>query len=165
MKAANAVGDGFAAMGAGAMNGAEMLKSAGQAIFGAVGDMIITEGKANIATGLGRLLKSYGSDGGPLLAQGIAMTALGGFIKAKAGGGFSGGEGPSPTGGGGGGGAAPTNVPPQFGPEVLEETEPRTQINVNIEGNVLDSRSSSLQIVELINEAFNRDGVIVEQGV
>ena len=164
MKAANAVGDGFAAMGAGAMNGAEMLKSAGQAIFGAVGNMIITEGKANIATGLGRLLKSYGADGGPLLAQGIAMTALGGFIRAKAGGG-GGSDGPSPTGGGGGGGVAPTNVPPQFGPEVLEETEPRTQINVNIEGNVLDSRSSSLQIVELINEAFNRDGVIVEQGV
>lgn len=165
-KAANAIGDGFAAMGAGAMKGSEMLKAAGQAIFGAVGDMIITEGKANIATGLGRMLKTYGADGGPLLAQGLAMTALGGFIKAKAGGGFGGGEGPSPTGGGGGGGAgAPSNIPPQFGPEVLEEQEPRTQINVNIEGNVLDSRSSSLQIVELINEAYNRDGVIVEQGV
>ena len=162
-KAANAVGDGFAAMGAGAMGFSDVLKTASQAIFGSIADMIITEGKANIATGLGRIFK--GDPTGPaLLGQGLAMTALGGFIRAKAGGGGS--DGPSPTGGGGGGGAtAPTNVPPQFGPEVLEETEPRTQINVNIEGNVLDSRSSSLQIVELINEAFNRDGVIVEQGV
>ncbi len=164
MKAANAIGDGFAAMGAGAMNFSDVLKTAGQAIFGSIADMIITEGKANIATGLGRILKGDPT-GGALMGQGLAMTALGGFIKAKAGGGFGGGEGPSPTGGGGGGATAPTNVPPQFGPEVLEETEPRTQINVNIEGNVLDSRSSSLQIVELINEAFNRDGVIVEQGV
>lgn len=164
--AVSALSKGFEAMGAGAMKGSEMVKAAGQAIFGAIGDMIITEGKVNIATGLGRMLKTYGADGGPLLAQGLAMTALGGFIKAKAGGG-GGSGGPSPTGGGGGagGGAAVTNEPPEFGPEVLQEQEPRTQINVNIEGNVLDSRSSSLQIVELINEAYNRDGVIVEQGV
>lgn len=164
--AASALSKGFAAMGAGAMSGADMVKMAGRAMMDTFAEQMIAKGQLYMVDGAAMLFQGNAAGAG-LMVKGAALSALGGLVSAKLGTGGAGGAGGAAGGGGGAGGgtAAARNEPPEFGPEVLEEQEPRTQINVNIEGNVLDSRSSSLQIVELINEAYNRDGVIVEQGV
>lgn len=163
--AAKAFSQGFAAMGAGAMNGSEMVKMAGRAMMDTFAEQMIAKGQLYMVDGAAMLFSGNPAGLG-LIGQGAALSALGGMVSAKLGtGGGGGGISAGGVGGGGASGGGVVAAPPEFGPEVLEEQEPRTQINVNIEGNVLDSRESSLQIVDLINQAYNRDGVIVEQGI
>jgi hypothetical protein len=100
--------------------------------------------------------------GGPLIAAGAALATFGGLLKA-----FSGGK--SKAGGGAdtGGGIAssPASSTELTQPENLQRAEAGTQVSVVIQGDVLDSDESGSRIVGLINSAFDKKGVVINQGV
>jgi len=49
-------------------------------------------------------------------------------------------------------------------PDKAQRQEPQNVLNVTINGDVLDSDESSMRIVKLINEAYDKKGVVLRQG-
>jgi hypothetical protein len=49
-------------------------------------------------------------------------------------------------------------------PDKAQRQEPQNVLNVTINGDVLDSDESSMRIVRLINEAYDKKGVVLRQG-
>lgn len=65
----------------------------------------------------------------------------------------------------GGGIAASPSPSTELAPtESLTRQEPGTQVSVVIQGDVLDSDESGSRIVRLINDAFDKKGVVISQG-
>lgn len=141
--------------------GKSIFQDFGRFVLGLIGDLAIRIGQVAIAAGLA--IESIGKlSGTQAVIAGAALIAIGSIIKSLAGGsgGSEGGGGVSPVSAGGIGGGFVTPDDTFVTPET-EQREPETRIAVNITGDVLDSRESGLRIVELINEAFDRDGAIV----
>ncbi len=137
--------------------GEEGFRNFGKAIAGILGDLSIQLGETLILSGLGvEALKSLG--GTAAIAAGAGLVALGTILKS-----FS---------GGGGGASAPSGTTPAggiFTPDTVADTpvevrEPDTQINVNIQGDVLDSEETGLRVVEIINNAYDKEGVVINRG-
>lgn len=132
-------------------------------ILGILGDMAIQIGQILIAIGLA--LDSLraalaGAPGGIVVAAGVALIVLGGLLKALAGAGAVAG---AATGGAGGGGTGPaeTSTEVEIGP--TEAQKPKTEVAINIQGNVLDRRESGLAIAEVLQEYFDtNDGVLAK---
>lgn len=149
----------FAALGGALQRGTNAFSAFGNAILGVLGDIaiqigttIVTAGKAiealaaSIATGLG----------GFAIVGGLALIALGGFLKSLAGAG--GGQAIPGFASGAGGGVidgATGTVPI----EETAETDDRTAVTVNVEGTVIDPKTTGLQIAEVLQEAFDSTGV------
>lgn len=78
-------------------------------------------------------------------------------------------------GGGGGGGASfdvgggiassPSTSTDLTQPQDLQRAEATTGVSITIQGDVLDSDESGSRIVSLINSAFDKKGVVINQGV
>ncbi len=97
---------------------------------------------------------------GVAAAQNIAKIA-------SVGGGGSGGAASSfdPGSGGGGIAASPSPSTELTQPQDLQRQEVGTSVSVVIQGDVLDSEESGSRIVSLINNAFDKKGVVINQGV
>lgn len=153
------IGNAFNKFGAALKNG----EDAGQAFASAVGDSIVSVasqfGDFFIQTGIGKLAVSYGADatGYTMIAAGAALKILAGAAGAKS----SAGAGDS---GGGGIAAAPSLVTDNQPTQNLEREKASTQVSVVIQGDVLDSDESGSRIVNLINTAFDKKGVVIQQG-
>lgn len=119
-----------------------------------------------VVDGYAAILSAYkaGSEFGPVTAAAFAAAAgiaaavhLANLTSAAGGGG---GSISAPASGGGvasgteapAGGSLSSNLPPQ---------KPQTAIEVNIAGSVLDSHETGLRIVDLLNTAFDQNGVVV----
>jgi len=159
---ASGLGAGFAAFGAALAKGENALDAFLKSFLGALGQMMIQQGTAFILQGLGfSVIPGLQASGGTLIATGAALAVAGGALTAVSGGSTS-------TSGGAGGGEA---IGLAGTPEDLttlqaeERLEPSTHIAVNIQGDVLDSEESGTRIVQLINDAFDRSGIIVNQAV
>lgn len=67
--------------------------------------------------------------------------------------------------GGGGIAASPSTSTDLTQPQDLQRAEATTGVSVTIQGDVLDSDESGSRIVALINSAFDKKGVVINQGV
>jgi hypothetical protein len=94
-------------------------------------------------------------------AAGIGLIIFGSALKASVGKG--GGAGAAATSGSGGGVSAPASPTTELSP-TQERAKPDTNVQVVIQGDVLDSDESGSRIVQLINNAFDKKGVAVQQG-
>jgi hypothetical protein len=135
--------------------GQSALKAFGSSILGFIGDIMIQIGTSVL--GIGQAMEAIrasivGMTGGPAIFAGIALIALGTLLKSLSGGGGESGGGGIGT--GGAGGATSTAVEQ---PEI-EEQKPMTQVAINVQGDVLDSRDTGMRIVDLIKEYTDRNG-------
>jgi hypothetical protein len=156
------------------INGGKAWNNFGSTVLGILGDLLINIGQSIIAASeaikaLALALSNpiTGFIGG--LIAGAALIALGGALKALAGANAGGSSGsfspaPAPTFGGGvtdvGGRQATL---PEISNEDRER-QARQDVQVVIHGDVLDSDETGLRIVDLINKAFDKQGVTVRRG-
>lgn len=156
------VGNAFNKFGSALKNGAD----AGKAFESAIGDTIAGVasqfGDLFIQTGIGKLALSYGAD-----ATGYALIAAGAALKLIVGMSGAGGSAASTAGSSGGGGIAssPSTSTDLTPTQDLQRAEATTGVSVVIQGDVLDSDESGSRIVNLINQAFDKKGVVINQGV
>lgn len=133
-------------------------------IFGIFGDMAITIGTTLIAAGLGmEALRAsiVGMTGGPALFAGIALVAVGTLLKALSGGG-GGPETATTTAAVGPGGVAPPPDVTSITEQPPADRNRKTEVAVNIQGNVLDRKETGLEIANVLQEFFDKqDGVLV----
>lgn len=163
---AGGLGQAFAAAGQAFAKGENALEAFGKTMLGIFGDIAIQLGTQFILQGTGWSVNppTLGS-GAPLIAAGAALATFGGVLKAASGSGGISGSPPAQATGGTGGGGGLTTSPDDFGniaeTEFPEIVDPGPRIEVNIAGDVLDSDESALRIVDLINSAFDKQGVTV----
>ena len=106
----------------------------------------------------------FGFEGPAAIAAGIGMLVAGGALKALAGGGGGGGGVAAAPATGAGGVAASTaaGVSPLTGqPDVQEQG---TNVQVVVQGNILNNKESALYIAEVLNESFRSNGTVVATG-
>lgn len=163
----NGAGSAFAAFGQSLANGQNALKAFAQAFLGVIGQTAVQLGTSFILQGIALSLNPLTpGSGGPLIAAGAALATFGGALSALAGGGGG------PAGGGvgvarsgaGSFGEPGTPLGEPVATEEFERQDPTAQVQVNIQGDVLDSQESGLRIVSLLNEAFDRDGAVITNG-
>lgn len=156
------VGNAFNKFGSALKSGAD----AGKAFESAIGDTIAGVasqfGDLFIQTGIGKLALSYGTD-----ATGYALIAAGAALKLLVGMSGAGGSTAASASSDGGGGiaASPSTSTDLTQPQDLKRAEATTGVSVVIQGDVLDSDESGSRIVSLINAAFDKKGVVINQGV
>ena len=167
----------FAALGGALAKGENGFKAFSSAVIGALGGLAIQMGTVLVGMGLGfsalgPIMPIWGLSGASAIAAGIGLITLGGAIQALAGGGGGGapvgGGAAGATGGGasgaGGGGIASTDSA-LLGQEEEIERKPTTTVNVNVQGNVLNTRDTALHIADVMNEHFNSTGVVLTGAV
>lgn len=136
-------------------------------VLGALGDMSIAIGTNLVAQGIGinALASALATlNGGAAIAAGAALIALGGALKALSGG-MGGG---SPVGAPGTPGGSPVITSPMTETpldQTVQDQAPQNDVTVNIRGDVLDSDETGLRIVDIINTAFDKQGVVIKRGV
>jgi hypothetical protein len=120
-----------------------------------LGNVFIAIGVAQNATPI------LGLSGSGAIAAGLALHVLAGALGTMGGGA----EG-TPTAGASAGnqslGPDLNQIPTK--PDQGQRQEPQNVLNVTINGDVLDSDESSMRIVKLINEAYDKKGVVLRQG-
>jgi len=147
-----AVGNAFAGFGKALASGENAVKAFAKAFIGAIGGMLIQLGQGYILQGIAASANPLApGSGAGLIAAGAALATFGGILSAI---------------GGGGGGAAggsgvsaetPTSVPTQDLNQ-LEQEKPGNQIEVNIQGDVMDSTDTGLRIVDIIKQYGDLNG-------
>jgi hypothetical protein len=158
----NGIGGAFSAMGGALAKGENAWESFGKSILKSLGQLLMFFGNMLIAIGIGLSTVPFlfGLQGPAAIAAGIAATVLGGALMALGGGG----GGTSPQAGGGVAGGS-TEAPSQPGQiQTLASTanqQAQTQVQLVVQGNILDRRATGLELVEVLNEAFGSQGVVV----
>ena len=161
----NAIGQGFAQFGAALVNGENALEAFAKAFIGSIGQMAIQSGTRFILEGLAYMSNPYtASIGASMVATGATLAAFGGAIAAFAGATSSG---PGATAGGGatgagyGGGFDSGPSLTDIAPQDLEPQTPKTEINLTINGNILDRRETGLEIAQILEEQFGDQGLVL----
>lgn len=158
------ISQGLAKIGENLARGQGAFQDFGKVLMGILGDVAIQIGTLLVSMGLGieQLKVALATfNGAALVAAGAALVVLGGALKA-----MSGGLGSSAPAASGGGVAASPSATTELTPtEQLTRAEPQTAVQVTIQGDVLDSDESGSRIVSLINQAFDKKGVVLNQGV
>lgn len=155
--------NGIAAFGAALVKGGSAFKTFGKSLLGSLGDLAISIGKTILFSGIAieALKKSLVAfTGVGAVVAGIALIAIGGALKALAGG--SGGGGSSNSTGsaisqGSSGGAVQAAADSDVGQSRVERGP---NVVVNVEGNILDRRQTGLELAEVISEAFGGQAVV-----
>lgn len=135
-------------------------------VLGALGDLSIQIGTNLIAQGIGinALASALASlNGAAAIAAGATLVALGSALKAIGGG--LGGAGTPAAGTPGGSPVATTPATDTPIDQTVQERSPQNDVTVNIRGDVLDSDETGLRIVDIINSAFDKQGVVIKRGV
>ena len=154
----NAAANAFSSFGRALATGQDALKAFGQALLAAFGQSLVQLGTGFILQGVAQSLAGFGS-GAPLIAAGAALATFGGVLSGLSGG-ASGGAGATTSAGGGIAGSGGTFDSDVTAP-AEEREDPGTSVQVTIQGDVLDSDETGTRIVSLINDAFEKDGVVV----
>ena len=157
----NIVKQGVSRIGAALNQGGSAFGDFTKVVLNILGDLAIQIGGELVAIGLGieALRTSLATlTGGTAIAAGLALIALGGLLKSFGGTGLSA-QGAGASTPDTGGGFAPTSP-------VLEDqpanARRQTEVNINIEGNILDRRDSGLEIARVLQEYFDtNNGVLV----
>ena len=153
---------GVAKIGANLANGVGAFDDFGKTVLGILGDFAIQMGGLLIAMGIGIdnikvALATWNAAG--LIAAGVALVLIGGALKAMS-------SGPAGAAASGGGIASSPSSSTELTPaESLTRQQPGTSVSLTVQGNILDSDESGSRIVALINSAFDKKGVVINQGV
>ena len=154
------VAGGFAAVGAALVKGENALEAFGKAFAAAIGQAAVQLGTRFILEGVAISFNPFlggPAVGGPLIAAGAALATFGGALGAIAGGG-----GAAATGGGGGGEVSGGISGDIEEDEAVAEVPETTAVNIVIQGDVLDSEESGLRIANILNDAFDKQGVVIK---
>lgn len=161
-KLGSGIGAGFAALGGALAKGENAIGAFGKTMLGVMGDIAIQIGTILIAAGLGWSFIPGFQASSAAIPQGIALTVIGGALKAFAGG--VGGSGASTsTTASGGGGVTDTTINGDVTPDTAvaqEIADQGPQISVTVQGNILDRRETGLELAEVIREAFDGNAVV-----
>lgn len=159
----NGVGGAFQAMGAALVKGENAFAAFGKAVLGMFGDLAIQLGQFYLALAFANLISfNYAAAAGNFAAAAL-LFALGGALKALAGGG-GGGASASASAGGSSAAAPAAETTLSSNLEADKREEPKTEVNVNIAGNVLDRRETGIEIADIINETFSTNGIVIARG-
>lgn len=159
------VSTGIETIGASLVQGGSAFNNFGNVVIGLMGDLAIQVGTAILTTGqaIEALRASVVSMfGGQAIAAGIALIALGGAMKAYAGSATetaASGSVAAQTGGDSYGTQQGESSSFNDDPEIERRAD--SQINVTIQGNVLDGDESGLKIVEMINKSIRDQGAVL----
>lgn len=151
------VGQAFAAFGQALASGEDAGKAFLQSMLGLFADVAIQLGTSFILQGIAHSMNPLTPGlGGPLIAAGAALATFGGVLK-----GLSGGKAQTSSSTGGGIAASPSpSTELNQGPE-LERVKPDTNVQVVVNGDVLDSDESAMRIAQLLGDAFDKKGVVI----
>lgn len=158
------VGSAFSAFGAALVNGENALKAFGKAFLASIGQAAVALGTRFILEGVAISFNPFlggPAVGGPLIGAGAALATFGGALGAIGGGG-----GGTATGGGVGASSfsgSEIDSEPALA-EVEELRAPDTQVSVVIQGDVFDSDETGTRLVQVLNSAFDKDGVVINGG-
>lgn len=151
--------NGLAAMGGALATGGDAWSEFGKQALKAIGAICIQLGTMLMLSGLGfSVIPPY--TGAPAIVAGAALIVLGGAIQAFAGGGVGSAAAASTA----SGGATPVtsmNNDMVAQPDEQDRAKAQTGIVVNVQGNILDRRETGLAIAEIINDAFDTNGVLI----
>lgn len=154
------IGSAFAAFGQALASGEDAGKAFLDSLLGIFADIAIQLGTSFILQGIAHSLNPLTPGiGGPLIASGAALATFGGLLK-----GLSGGKSSTQQQAVGGGIASEPSTGADLAPTSPTAVSPQTQVQVVVQGNVFDSSETGLRIVDLLNESFNTQGVVVQQG-
>lgn len=169
-QAVSTVSNTFASMGAAVANGTNVMQAAFGALLSGFGQALTQMGVGYIAQGLAMTL-AYQPGGPALMAQGAAMSALGGFMSAKFGGGAAaapsaaGGAASGAAGGAAGGGATmatdtlgSTSALDVANAEEPQKIEKQQQVQLVVQGDILDSEETGTRLLNILNEEFDAKG-------
>lgn len=135
----------------------------GNMILGIIGNMAIQIGTTLVGIGIGiEALKTslLGLTGGPAIAAGIALIAIGALLTSLSSGGAETAN-VQPGGGVASGGGVAAVAPTEVAGE-QERQAPKTQVVVNVEGNVFNGREQAQFIAENLQEYFDtNNGLLV----
>jgi hypothetical protein len=155
------VGQAFSNVGKALQKGEDGLKAFGDALLQTIGQIAVQLGTTFILQGLAYLFAGL-PNGPSLIAAGGALAVAGGVLAA------SGGGSASASGAGGGGVAASPSgggvaTAPGAATDVVDNkpVEPVTKVAVTIQGNVFDTAETGLRITQILNDAFDQQGVAV----
>lgn len=158
----NGVGQAFAAFGSALASGDDAGQAFLESMLGVFADVAIQLGTSFIMQGIAHSLNPLTPGlGGPLIGAGAALATFGGVLKA-----LSGGKSKASTASDSGGGIAssPSAATELTPTQDLQRQEAGTAVSVVIQGDVLDSEESGSRVVALINQAFDKKGVVINQG-
>jgi TP901 family phage tail tape measure protein len=136
--------------------GENAFKALGKSILGLAGDLAIQVGTMLIALGISQTA-ALASPGGPVIAAGLGLVAIGTILKAIGGNGFAGG-------GAAGAPAGGASTVESGGVDTFEQEklqEPQTIVNVAIDGVVTDATGVAQQISELLSDFSESNGGFV----
>jgi hypothetical protein len=155
------ISNSFAALGSALAKGENGFSAFAKAALGALGQIAIQMGSILIAAGLGWAVIPGFQASAAAVAQGIALTIIGGGLMALGSGGGS-------TSSASGSSSSGLSQSPGDLTTARPETQERqvgTNVSVNIAGSVLgDKRTLGREIAEAINEAFGTDGITIARG-
>jgi hypothetical protein len=155
------IGNAFAAFGQALASGEDAAKAFLDSLIGVFADIAIQLGTSYILQGIAASVNPLTPGiGGPLIAAGAALATFGGLLK-----GLSGGKSSASTSAVSGGGIAaePSNGS-DLAPTSPAPQQPQTAVSVVVQGNVFDSQETGMRIVDLLNESFSTQGVVIQQG-
>lgn len=142
--------------------GEDVFANFGKFVLTAFGDLAITLGEFFIAEGIATQALIAINPPSATIAAGAALVALGTLIKGFAGGGTSGGGGGGGGAGGGVAGPAAGGIQPiEFVDNETLNTEPNTNVTVQINGDVLDSDETGTRIAEILSDSFGKQGIVL----
>ena len=155
------VGGAFAAFGAALAKGEDASKAFLQSTLKFFGELAVNIGTYFIALGAAKLfgLPQDKADALPLIAAGAALATLGGVLGS-----FGGGSSSSASSSGGGISSSPSTSTDLTPSNQLQRKAPDTNVQVVVNGNIFDSDESGSRIVDLINSAFDKKGVVISSG-
>lgn len=154
----------FAAFGKAVAEGENALDAFVNSLLASLGQMAVQVGSQFILQGIAYSLAGL-PNGPALIGAGAALAAFGGILSSV------GGKSASPVASvATGGGITPTEGGIDFsnGEEInntVEARAPRSEVIVNVNGDILGDESSGRKIVELINSAFDASGVNLRTGI
>ena len=154
------VGQAFASFGQALAKGEDAGKAFLDSTLKLFGELAVNLGTYFIALGAAKLFATpkEQAEALPLISAGAALAVLGGLLGA------SGSSSAKSSESGGGIAASPSSVTDNQPEQNLTRQEPGTAVSVVIQGDVLDSDESGSRIVNLINSAFDKKGVVITQG-
>ncbi|HEY9705634.1 MAG TPA: hypothetical protein V6C58_24560 [Allocoleopsis sp.] len=161
----NGLSSAIESIGTNLQQGKGLFDDFGNSVIAIFGDLAISIGRTLLFTGpaIEAFISSINSllpgSGLAAAAFGLGLIIFGSALKASVG------KGGSSASAGGGIASSPSDTTNLTQPEQLTQAEPSTQVSVVIQGDVLDSDESGSRIVDLINNAFDKKGVVINQGV
>lgn len=162
-------GQAFASFGAALVNGGDAAKEFGKVFLSAIGQVLVQLGQGYILQGIAASANPLTPGAGAgLIAAGAALATFGGVLGALAGGGGAAGGGATDVSGGGttGGGFTETSpINEVVAPEDTVAQTPQTQLQVIVNGNILDRRETGLEIAQIIEEQFRDQGLVLRGAV